>query len=68
MQILDSCYGSSDPEDLMQVRNIYKELKMKKAILAHISEKQQDIVGQIQQISKVLYLTRKSNVTQADVA
>ncbi len=52
-QVLDSCYGDPSDEAVASVRQVYRDLKMKGLMLAHLSEKQHEIVTAIQQISKV---------------
>lgn len=52
-EILEKCYGSDNPEDVEQVRGIYRELKMKKMVRGFLEQEKQDILQMIQQISKV---------------
>eukprot|EP00095_Tigriopus_kingsejongensis_P008642 maker-scaffold426_size175065-snap-gene-0.46 protein:Tk08642 transcript:maker-scaffold426_size175065-snap-gene-0.46-mRNA-1 annotation:"farnesyl pyrophosphate synthase" len=52
-EILERCYGSSSPEDVANVRDIYQDLRMKKIVRGFLEQEKQDILQMIQQISKV---------------
>lgn len=52
-QILEDNYGTDDNQKAQAVKQVYKELNLKKMLRAHIEEKRSDVLSRIQGISKL---------------